>query len=65
MIRDILENMSFKTSDQKSTLTGNSRMFARLLFSMLYIIEQDHKWSEEYRFDRKQKAAAQALREDD
>src|SRR5947207_699912 len=63
MSRDALGNMSFKTSDQKSTLTGNSRMFARLLFSMLHTIEQDHKWSEKYSFDRKQKAAAQALRE--
>ena len=38
-------------------------MFARLLFSVLRTIEQGHKWSEEYPFDRKQKAAAQALRE--
>jgi hypothetical protein len=55
--------MPFKASDQKSTLAGNSRMFARLLFSVLRTIEQDHKWSEEYPFDRKQRAAAQALRE--
>jgi len=63
MIRDTLGNMPFKASDQKSTLAGNSRMFARLLFSVLRTIEQGHKWSEEYPFDRKQKAAAQALRE--
>ena len=63
MIRDTLGNMPFKASDQKSTLTGNSRMFARLLFSVLRTIEQGHKWSEEYPFDRKQKAAAQVLRE--
>ena len=63
MSRDTLGNMPFKTSDQKSTLTGNSRMFARLLFSVLRTIEQGHKWSEEYPFDRKQKAAAQGLRE--
>jgi len=30
---------------------------------VLRTIEQGHKWSEEYPFDRKQKAAAQALRE--
>jgi len=54
--------MPFKASDQKSTLAGNSRMFARLLFSVLRTIEQGHEWSEEYPFDRKQKAAAQALR---
>jgi hypothetical protein len=63
MIRDTLGNMPFKASDQKSTLAGNSRMFARLLFSVLRTIEQGHKWSEEYPFDRKQRAAAQALRE--
>jgi superfamily II DNA helicase RecQ len=63
MSRDALGNMPFKASDQKSTLAGNSRMFARLLFSVLRTIEQGHKWSEEYRFDRKQKTAAQALRE--
>jgi len=63
MIRDTLGNMPFKASDQKSTLAGNSRMFARLLLSVLRTIEQGHKWREEYRFDRKQKAAAQALRE--
>lgn len=43
MIRDKLGNMPFKASDQKSTLAGNSRMFARLLCSVLRIIEQDHK----------------------
>ena len=63
MSRDALGNMPFKASDQKSTLAGNSRMFARLLFSVLRTIEQGHKWSEEYPFDRKQKAAAQVLRE--
>ena len=63
MNRDTLGNMPFKASDQKSTLAGNSRMFARLLFSVLRTIEQGHKWSEEYPFDRKQKATAQALRE--
>lgn len=63
MARDTFGNMPFKASDQKSTLTGNSRIFARLLFSVLRTIEQNHKWSEEYSFDRKQKAAAQALRE--
>ena len=63
MTRDTLGNMPFKASDQKSTLAGNSRMFARLLFLVLRTTEQGHKWSEEYPFDRKQKAAAQALRE--
>src|SRR6266496_4599720 len=61
--RDGLENMPFKASDQKTTLAGNSRMFARLLFSVLRTIEQGHKWSEEYPLDRKQRAAAQELRE--
>jgi len=55
--------MPFKASDQKKTLAGNSRMFARLLFSVLRTIGQHHKWSEEYPFDQKQKAAAQELRE--
>ena len=63
MTRDALGNMPFKASDQKSTLAGNSRMFARLLFSMLRTIEQGHKWSVEYPFDRKQVAAARELRE--
>jgi hypothetical protein len=61
--RDTLGNMPFKASDQKSTLTGNSRMFARLLCSVVRTIEQCHKWHEEYPFDNKQKAAAQELRE--
>jgi len=55
--------MPFKASDQKKTLGGNSRMFARLLFSVLRTIERGHKWSEEYPFDRKQTKAAQELRE--
>jgi superfamily II DNA helicase RecQ len=63
MSRDALENMPFKASDQKSTLAGNSRMFARLLCSVVRTIEQRHKWSKEYPFDRKQKDAAQELRE--
>ena len=55
--------MPFKASDQKNTLAGNSRMFARLLCSVIRSIEQNHKWTEEYPFDRKQEAAAQKLRE--
>lgn len=55
--------MPFKASDQKSTLDANSRMFARLLCSVIRTIEQGHKWSVEYPFDGKQKAAAQGLRE--
>src|SRR5437667_1028517 len=62
MTRDALGNMPFKASDQKSTLAGNSRMFARLLCSVVRMIEQSHKWHEEYPFDNKQKAAAQELR---
>jgi hypothetical protein len=63
MNRDALGNMPFKASDQKSTLAGNSRMFARLLCSVVRSIEQNHKWTEEYPFDRKQEAAAHELRE--
>ena len=55
--------MPFKASDQKSTLAGNSRMFARLLCSVLRTIEQRHQWNEEYPFDTKQTAAAHELRE--
>ena len=55
--------MPFKASDQKTTLAGNSRMFARLLFSVMRTIEQGYKWVDEYPFDKKQKAAAQELRE--
>ena len=61
--RDVLGNMPFKAGDQKSTLAGNSRMFARLLCSMIRTIEQRHKWQEEYPFDNKQKTAAQELRD--
>jgi RecQ family ATP-dependent DNA helicase len=63
MTRDALGNMPFKASDQKTTLAGNSRMFARLLCSVVRTIEQRHKWHEKYPFDNKQKAAAQELRE--
>ena len=63
MSRDALENMPFKASDQKSTLAENSRMFARLLFSVLRTIEQSHKWSVKYSFNRKWRVAAQELRE--
>src|SRR5438045_7303772 len=63
MMRDALGNMPFKASDQKSTLAGNSRMFARLLCFVLRMIEKSHKWLEEYPFDRKQVAAAHELRE--
>jgi hypothetical protein len=35
MTRADLENMLFKASEQKSTLVGYSRMFARLLCSVL------------------------------
>jgi len=63
VVKVLLAQSRRKASDQKSTLAGNSRMFARLLFSVLRTIEQGHKWSEEYPFDRKQKAAAQTLKE--
>ena len=61
MIRDNLENMPFKPSEQKSTLAGNARMFGRLLCSVLRTIRQKHKWCEEYPFDEKQTAAADGL----
>jgi hypothetical protein len=40
--RSDLENMPFKPSEQKSTLAGNARMFARLLCSVLRMIQQKH-----------------------
>ena len=57
MIRSNLENMPFKPSEQKSTLAGNARMFARLLCSVLRTVQQKHKWCEDYPFDEKQMAA--------
>src|SRR5215471_5869119 len=63
MYRDELSNMPFKPSEQKKTLAANSGMFARLLCSVVRSIEQRHPWTEEYPFDRKQKAAAHELRE--
>jgi len=45
--------MLFKPSEQKSTLVGNARMFVRLLCSILWIIQQKHKWCEDYSFDEK------------
>ena len=57
MIRSNLENMPFKPSEQKSTLAGNARMFARLLCSVLRMTQQKHKWCEDYPFDEKQTAA--------
>ena len=57
MIRSNLENMPFKLSEQKSTLAGNSRIFARLLCSVLRMIQQKHKWCEDYPFDEKQVVA--------
>jgi len=62
-IRGDIENMPFKASDQKSTLAGNSRMFARLLWSVVRTIEQGHRWCEEYPFDDSQRNAAGELRE--
>ena len=55
--RSNLENMPFKPSEQKSTLAGNARMFARLLCSVLRMIQQKHKWCEDYPFDEKQEMA--------
>jgi len=55
--------MSFKASDQKSTLAGNSRMFARLLCSVVRTIERGHGWSQQYQFDDKQLKGARELRE--
>src|SRR5947199_5234915 len=63
MIRGELENMPFKASDQKSTLTANSRMFARLLCSVIRTIEQSHRWFQQYSFDDKQLKGADELRE--
>jgi len=63
MIRGELENMPFKASDQKSTLVANSRMFARLLCSVVCTIERGHRWSQKYPFDDKQLKGAHELRE--
>ena len=59
MIRSNLENMLFKPSKQKSTLVGNARIFVRLLCSVLLMIQQKHKWCEDYLFDEKQAAAVE------
>jgi hypothetical protein len=63
IIRGELGNMPFKACDQKSTLSSYSRMFARLLCSVVRTIGQGHKWCEEYPFDEKQLVAAGELRE--
>jgi len=60
MTRSNLENTPFKPSEQKSTLAGNARMFGRLLCSVLRTIRQN-PWHEDYPFDEKQAAAADAL----
>ena len=53
--------MPFKPCDERSTLEGYSRMFARLLCSILRTIRQDHPWCQEYPFDEEQLMAAEEL----
>jgi len=61
MIRNEVGNMPFKPCEQKTTLDGYSRMFARLLCSVLRTVQQKHKWCDEYPFDAKQSAAVENL----
>lgn len=56
-----LEHRPFKAGEQKSTLSGNARMFARLLCSVIRTIEQGHTWCERYPFIDRQRMAVNAL----
>lgn len=50
--------MSFKASVEKSTLKGNSRMFARLLCSVIRTV---NGWCQNYPFEEEQLAAMERL----
>jgi len=54
-----LNNVPFKLSEQKNTLDEYSRMFSRLLCSVLRTVRQNHKWCQDYSFDEKQLKAVE------
>ena len=53
--------MPFKASAEESTLKGNSKMFARLLCSVIRMVDEGHSWCHSYPFDDEQLAAMERL----